>query len=523
MTVLPVIVRELRAEARHAFNYWLRVLGALALLFVTIVMWLDQGFSAQGGGKLFGNLNTTLFFSIWILVPMLTADCISREKREGTIGLLFLTPLKALDIVIAKGLVHGVRAMTLLLAVLPVLVLPFLIGGVGWKEALLSVMTNLSSLFLALSAGLLASSRARRWLRALLLAELIGGFFLFAFAFVYGCAALPILGRFFPSGISMPRPVVLAAVGFLLCADFGGGWAELLSALPAASQSALLRVAASMMSLSLLTTALVVIVAAHRLRRKWQEEPPSAQQLWWYNTFCTPHFWVDSFRRFMQRRMERNPIGWLQERTWSARLITWVWFGLVMSLYSLAFGVGVYDDGFRSFQTFLACGLVLNMAFSASGSFRRERETGLLELMLVAPLSVRQIMWGRVRGIWSQFGPAILLLLALWIYVGLDFGYWLQGHKRGWFNQFWFFTTTFLTLPVIGLYFSLRYQNFLIATIASLTIGCLLPLGLAAVMLVTTQGLYLSCFYEILLAWFLGRLLVRNLTSRTFAFQRAGA
>jgi ABC-type transport system involved in multi-copper enzyme maturation permease subunit len=221
--------------------------------------------------------------------------------------------------------------------------------------------------------------------------------------------------------------------------------------------------------------------------------------------------------------MERNPIGWLQERTWSARLITWVWFGLVMSLYSLAFGVGVYDDGFRSFQTFLACGLVLNMAFSASGSFRRERETGLLELMLVAPLSVRQIMWGRVRGIWSQFGPAILLLLVLWIYVGLDFGYWLQGHKRGWFTQFWFFTTTFLTLPFIGLYFSLRYQNFLIATIASLTIGCFLPLGLATVMLVTTPGLYLSCFCEILLAWFLGRLLVRNLTSRTFAFQRGGA
>src|SRR5256885_6185565 len=28
MTVFPVIVRELRAESRHAFNYWLRVLGA---------------------------------------------------------------------------------------------------------------------------------------------------------------------------------------------------------------------------------------------------------------------------------------------------------------------------------------------------------------------------------------------------------------------------------------------------------------------------------------------------------------
>ncbi|PYI87054.1 MAG: hypothetical protein DME26_07405 [Verrucomicrobia bacterium] len=69
MTVFPVIERELRAESRHSFNYWLRVLGALALLSVTVMIWLNDGFHARGGGKLFGNLNTTLFISIWILVP----------------------------------------------------------------------------------------------------------------------------------------------------------------------------------------------------------------------------------------------------------------------------------------------------------------------------------------------------------------------------------------------------------------------------------------------------------------------
>ncbi|PYI81700.1 MAG: hypothetical protein DME26_19470 [Verrucomicrobia bacterium] len=147
-----------------------------------------------------------------------------------------------------------------------------------------------------------------------------------------------------------------------------------------------------------------------------------------------------------------------------------------------------------------------------------------------------------MRGIWSQFAPAILLLLTLWVYVGLDFGYQLNDYERGWMRQLWFFTTTCLTLPAIGLYFSLRYQNFLIATIATLTIGFLLPLSIATVMsvgvyllseklfvripdiwLFTTEALYVSCFCQILVAWILGQLLVRNLTNRTFAFQRGGA
>src|SRR5712671_3578217 len=98
MTLLPVIVRELRAEARHSFTYWLRVLGATALLFVSASVAFENGVGIGQGGELFAWQHLTLFWSIWILVPLVCADCISREKREGTLGLLFLTPLRATDI-----------------------------------------------------------------------------------------------------------------------------------------------------------------------------------------------------------------------------------------------------------------------------------------------------------------------------------------------------------------------------------------------------------------------------------------
>src|SRR5437667_3567290 len=156
MPVMPVINREMRASARHSFTYYLRTLGAAALLLTSLFFGLNHGFEPNLGGRLFAALHLTLFIAIWILVPLLTADCLSRERREGTLGLLFLTRLQASDIVVAKGLAHGLRAMTLWLAVLPVATIPFLLGGLSWSEAILSVMINLSAMCWALAAGLLA-------------------------------------------------------------------------------------------------------------------------------------------------------------------------------------------------------------------------------------------------------------------------------------------------------------------------------------------------------------------------------
>ena len=109
----PVILRELQAEARHSFTYWLRVWGAAALLLVGAFFFLFRhGLSIAQGGPLFAGLHVTLFFLIWVAVPLMTSSCISRERREGTLGLLFLTPLTARSIILAKALAHGLRALT---------------------------------------------------------------------------------------------------------------------------------------------------------------------------------------------------------------------------------------------------------------------------------------------------------------------------------------------------------------------------------------------------------------------------
>jgi ABC-type transport system involved in cytochrome c biogenesis permease component len=65
-------------------------------------------------------------------------------------------------------------------------------------------------------------------------------------------------------------------------------------------------------------------------------------------------------------------------------------------------------------QPLLAVALGLGIAFSAVGSFRREQETGSLELLLVTPLTMRQLLGGRFWGICCHYFPALALLCVGW-------------------------------------------------------------------------------------------------------------
>src|SRR5438093_7070631 len=91
----------------------------------------------------------------------------------------------------------------------------------------------------------------------------------------------------------------------------------------------------------------------------------------------------------MRGLLTRNPIGWLQQYSWSARLVKWGWcLGIVLLECVLVTDRSLSNvwDG----QYLLASLLILGVAFTASGSFREECQTGAMELLLVTPLKVPQ-------------------------------------------------------------------------------------------------------------------------------------
>jgi hypothetical protein len=224
---------------------------------------------------------------------------------------------------------------------------------------------------------------------------------------------------------------------------------------------------------SLLCLGAAIFIAGARTRRVWQEEPPSLRQLWWQATLCRPIVWVALLQRWMRWKLEHNPIGWLGQRTWSGRLVTWGWFAVIISLYSAVLTDRSFFRGYSAMQRTMGWLLCATVGLSAAGSFQRERETGFLELMLVSPLGESAILWGRLRGLWGQFFPAIALLLGVWLYFDSIF------KDRNDIQAILFHAVSFLTLPVIGLYFSLRCHGIVAAFIWTLSIGLALPWSLA--------------------------------------------
>jgi hypothetical protein len=139
---------------------------------------------------------------------LLTADAISGEWREGTLGLLFLTRVRVLDILLGKLGSIGVAAFCALLAFLPVLMVPVLAGGISGGEALRKSLGLLDALFMALVIGLFSSAAEHERFRAVRRATLV----------VVLVVLVPFLayvgwgrGLFFYSGLISPLVLLIRA------------------------------------------------------------------------------------------------------------------------------------------------------------------------------------------------------------------------------------------------------------------------------------------------------------------------
>src|SRR5205807_9922791 len=137
---------------RRRQTYWRRSLAALVTIGICVWVW----FTFSGGSvqheraqALFYTISGLTFAYSLLAGIFTTADCLSEEKRDGTLGLLFLTDLKGYDIVLGKLAATSLNAFYGLLAIFPVMAIPLLAGGVAgaefWRVVLVSVNNLLFS------------------------------------------------------------------------------------------------------------------------------------------------------------------------------------------------------------------------------------------------------------------------------------------------------------------------------------------------------------------------------------------
>lgn len=560
MSVFPVIVRELKAQARQPLTHWLRVIGGLAIAAAIAATFLESGVrkgwtgGALAGSNpfqtfgttLFGKMNLLIFVAIWVFVPLATADAISRERREGTLSLLYLTELRSLGIVVGKAFVHALRAVSLFLTMAPWLMLPLLFGGVGLRDIGMALMIDSASLLLAQAAGLLATTIPRDWLKSVILAEVFALVLLLGLLHVHGdvvrtavtigtaAPTTPGLPRFWDSPfqdlfgynhsglIWQTRLLIEYATNgsFGPRQDWYGGfysgqesnWQLLWTHLTPVGHHVWFAGVARLLIGSALVLLAATWVGARRVEKSWQDAPPQAYVAELRRRFLSPRFRVLSHTRGLSRSLTSNPIGWLQIYSPSARLVKWIWCLFIMAV-EILFSANSAD--LYAAQSGLAFLLLLGLAFSATGSFREELETGAFELLLVTPLGERQIIGGRVRGLWSQFLPAILVYGTGSIYLASG---WADRDSA---NEAWLALArtmmSFCTLPLVGLWFSVQRWNFFAAWLAA----CLVGLMPAAVVRTFGAPELPAILLQFAVAFVAAGLLLNKLKNRQFLQRRS--
>lgn len=161
MTFLPIVLRELQVAARRRSTFQLRFLSATGATLLGGMFLLNStlpGALAATGRGLFVALTVALLGMALISGVVLTADCLSRERREGTLGFLFLTDLTGWDVVAGKLVALALVPFQAVLAVFPVVALSVFLGGVTYGEFWRVLLVVLLGLWMSLAVGMWVSS-----------------------------------------------------------------------------------------------------------------------------------------------------------------------------------------------------------------------------------------------------------------------------------------------------------------------------------------------------------------------------
>ncbi|HYG35699.1 MAG TPA: ABC transporter permease, partial [Clostridia bacterium] len=399
MTFLPIVYRELREASRRKSTFRIRCWTALIAIVASFVLIpITSGSRGSGGGAnpLFQILTGYVFGLCLLAGVFLTADSLSEEKREGTLGLLFLTDLKGYDVVLGKFFARGLNAFYGLLALLPVIALPLLLGGVTGGEYWRMALALINALFISLAAGTCVSAFSRDSQRAMgntlgLLLLLIAG--LPALAYAYQQFAFPsVWSRAF--WISPFYPFSFSSEAFYT-ANRGQYWGSLL--------------ASHVLGWAFLAW------SSKMLPRIWQESASSEKEGWSLRRWGSRQR-KDPARaaKLRETLLPQNPVLWWMSRDDHAQRLAWLiviaWGGLVL--------LGTWhlpNQGGWVFSGSKACAFLLKMlvAVEACRFFVEGRRNGALELMLCTPLRRDEIFRGQSLALRRAFLLPLLIFLLL--------------------------------------------------------------------------------------------------------------
>lgn len=388
MTFLPLVERELRVAARLRSTYWIRAITAGVLTAVAVLMLLFgtlSTFQSQAGKASFRTLAFMTMVLCFLEGARRTADCLSAERREGTLGLLFLTDLRGYDVVLGKLAATSLNSFYCLMALLPIIALPLLTGGVTPKEYWRMALALTNILFLSLSVGIWVSAHSRNERNAL------------------GCTLLVLIALAgWPYLLQIPSLLPLSplfayntAYEANYLSNASGYWKAILV----------------LQGLSWLLLAWASLV----LPSRFQKELIGTSVRWWKpnpeRMFGKPE------KRLRLRRLllQGNPVVWLAGRNLGNRVFLWLAVAAALGLVGVFAIVG--DTDFL--PVYIGIAIVINfmvkirLGVQSCHCLAEARQNNAMEMLLSTPLTVDQMIQGQLTALKRMFLTPVLLILGI--------------------------------------------------------------------------------------------------------------
>lgn len=411
MTLLPIVHRELISASRRPLTHWMRFFAAGGMVLVAWIILASNSTTLRPdklAEALFVIISGTCFIYALMAGMLHTSDALGHERREGTLGLLFLTDLKGYDVVLGKFVASSVHSVFALVATLPVMAVPILLGGVSvgqfWRMALVLIVTVL----LSLSVGMLWSIGSRDTRQAALgtlatILALAGATYFTEWLVRKGT-------RQSQPWLLSPSPVH----AYLRAYDQYRTTAQA----PREFRSAVKT--QSWMALGGLVAGSILLGRTWRKQLETAADPSVQTVVSW--TADDPRLFIGWRHIRWQRWLDANPYYWLARVTRPPDiLLRWVMvigstFCASLLLLSMAgpqasknqFGYAALTIGLL-----LHVGIKIVAALAATRSMNEDRTSGALELMMVAGLKSEEIIRGQRMALHQQFLPSTVILSVL--------------------------------------------------------------------------------------------------------------
>ncbi|MEM8946061.1 MAG: ABC transporter permease subunit [Planctomycetota bacterium] len=425
MFVGPVFNREVITAPRSLRLYVTRAVYVAALFGLVFTAWLILFGSKQQSGladlSRFGSAIFKMLAPLQLAIAvafsaLLTAASVAQEKDRRTLDLLLMTRLSNVELVLGKLLASMLSIFTPALAAVPLLMLITLLGGVSYGQVSRVVAVTFVSAAVAGSLGSTIALWRERTFQSLALTALT--------------LVLWLLGG---------EVIATGALGAELVGLSAGDWAVVLSPLRA--------IFAAVRPLDLATTGvggvwwqlpvnlfLIFASAATLLLNLWaiarvrvwnptQETRPAVAESD-LDEVGRASARVASSR---SRRVWDNPILWREICTWAyGKKIVVVRFAylVIFAICTIAL-MSALDAGGGSYRVtgevgataqplvpLMVLGLILVNALAVT-SLTNERDLRALDLLLVTDLTPKEIIFGKLGGIFYNSKEMILLPIGL--------------------------------------------------------------------------------------------------------------